>query len=56
MVDQTKYLCNPNIFLVFSFEQILLKQLRLNEQVIISKVKEIPPKMPDQNISVFPKM
>lgn len=56
MLDQTKYLCKPNNFLLFSSEHTSFMQLRLNEQVNIKKMKDTPAKMPLQKTSVCPKM
>lgn len=56
MLSQTKYLCNPNSFLLFSSEQIPFMQPRLNEHVNINKIKDIPAKIPLQNTSVCPRI
>lgn len=56
MVDLTKYLWKLYSFPIRSHEQIFFMQPKLNEQVIMSKIKDIPDRIPLQNISVFPKM
>ena len=56
MLNQTKYLCNPNNFFLFSSEHIPFIQPRLNEQVNIRKIKDTPAKMPLQNTSVCPRI
>jgi len=55
MLDQTKYLCSPKSFFLFSSEQIPFMQLRLNEHVSISRMKDIAAKMPLQNTRVCPR-
>jgi len=56
IVDQTKYLCKPNNFLLFSSEHMPFIQPKLNEQVNIRKIKNTPAKMPLQKISVCPRI
>lgn len=56
MLDQTKYLCNPNNLALSLREQTPRMQSRLTEHVSISRTKDAPARMPLQNTRVCPKI